>query len=84
MPFDGRARSTFYDAPARKTADADIVARITAICEEFERYGYRRVGAELRHQRITVSAKKIRRVMRERDLQPKRRRRFLATTSSPT
>jgi HTH-like domain len=38
-----------------------IVARITAICEEFECYGYRRVGAELRHQGIVVNAKKIRR-----------------------
>ena len=73
----GVPRSTFYDAPAKKTDDAEIVARITAICEEFECYGYRRVGAELRHQGIVVNAKKIRRIMREHDLQPKRRRRFV-------
>ena len=78
----GVPRSTFYDAPAKKTDDAEIVARITAICEEFECYGYRRVGAELRHQGIVVNAKKIRRIMREHDLQPKRRRRFVATTDS--
>ena len=78
----GLPRSTFYDAPAKKTDDAEIVARITAICEEFECYGYRRVGAELRHQGIVVNAKKIRRIMREHDLQPKRRRRFVATTDS--
>jgi hypothetical protein len=54
----GVPRSTFYDAPAQKTDDAEIVARITAICEEFECYGYRRVGAELRHQGIVVNAKK--------------------------
>ncbi len=81
----GVARSTFYDAPAKNTDDAEIVARITAICEEFEWfecYGYRRVGAELRHQGIVVNAKKIRRLMREHDLQPKRRRRFVATTDS--
>ena len=46
----GLPRSTFHDAPAIKTGDAEIVARITAICEEFECYGYRRVGAELRHE----------------------------------
>jgi putative transposase len=51
-------------------------------CEEFECYGYRRVGAELRHQGIVVNAKKIRRLMREHNLQPKRRRRFVATTDS--
>ena len=41
----GVPRSTFYDAPAKKTDDAEIDARIKAICEEFECYGYRRVGA---------------------------------------
>ncbi|MFZ0459483.1 MAG: IS3 family transposase [Rhodoplanes sp.] len=78
----GLSRSTFYDVPAIRTDDAEIVARITVICEEFECYGYRRVGAELRHQGIVVNAKKIRRLMREHGLQPKRRRRFVATTDS--
>jgi putative transposase len=78
----GLPRSTFYDVPAIRTDDAEIVARITMICEEFECYGYRRVGAELRHQGIVVNAKKIRRLMREHGLQPKRRRRFVATTDS--
>ena len=53
-----------------------------AICDEFEAYGYRRVGAELRHRGIVVNAKKIRRLMRENDLQPKRRKQFVATTDS--
>ena len=42
----GLPRSTYYDAPPVKTDDAEIVANITAICDEFEAYGYRRVGAE--------------------------------------
>ena len=33
----GLARSTYYDTPATE-ADTEIVARITAICEEFEAY----------------------------------------------
>jgi putative transposase len=53
-----------------------------AICDEFEAYGYRRVGAALRHQGVVVNHKKIRRLMREHDLQPKRRRRYVATTDS--
>ena len=77
----GLPRSTYYDTPATE-ADTEIVARITAICEEFEAYGYRRVEAELRHQGIVVNGKKIRRLMRQHDLQPKRRRRFIATTDS--
>ena len=76
----GLPRSTYYDAPAVKADDAEIVAAMTAICDEFEAYGYRRVGAELRHRGMVVNSKKIRRLMREHDLQPGRRRRFVATT----
>jgi putative transposase len=76
----GLPRSTYYDAPPVKVDYAEIVTAITAICDEFEAYGYRRVGAELRHQGMVVNSKKIRRLMRKHDLQPKRRRRFVATT----
>ena len=36
----GLPRSTYYDAPAIKAGEADIVARIKAICDEFETYGH--------------------------------------------
>ena len=75
-------RSTFYDAPSLAVDDAEIVGRMQAICDEFETYGYRRVGAALRQQGVVVNAKKVRRLMREHDLQPRRRRRFVATTDS--
>jgi putative transposase len=78
----GLPRSTFYDAPVAQIDDAAIVARMRAICDEFEAYGYRRVGAALRHQGVVVNGKKIRRLMRAHDLQPRRRRRFVATTDS--
>ncbi len=78
----GLPRSSFYDAPITRLDDAKIVVRIRTICDEFEAYGYRRVGAELRHQGVVVNDKKIRRLMREHDLQPKRRRRYVATTDS--
>ena len=49
----GLPRSTYYDAPVATADEAEIVARIEAICEEFEAYGYRRVGAAAppRHHR---------------------------------
>jgi putative transposase len=78
----GLPRSTYYDAPAAKVNDVEIVAAMTTICDEFEAYGYRRVGAELRHRGLVVNSKKVRRLMRGHDLQPKRRRRFVATTDS--
>jgi putative transposase len=78
----GIARSTFYDASVMRTEEALVVSQMKAICEEFETYGYRRVGAELRHRGIVVNAKKVRRLMRAYDLQPKRRRRHVVTTDS--
>ncbi|MEC4593810.1 IS3 family transposase [Nitrospirillum amazonense] len=78
----GIARSTYYDVPVETDGDAMILDRMKAICAEFESYGYRRVSAELRHQGLVVNSKKVRRLMREHDLQPRRRRRFVATTDS--
>ena len=78
----GIARSTYYDCPEKRADDTAIVEAMFAICDEFEFYGYRRVGAALRQQGIVVNHKKIRRLMREHGLQPKIRRRFVATTDS--
>jgi putative transposase len=68
--------------PGIPAGDAVIVAEMRAICDEFEAYGYRRMGAELRHRGIVVNGKKVRRLMREHGLNPKRRWRFVATTDS--
>jgi len=78
----GLSRSTFYDAPATSIDETELLARMQAICDEFEAYGYRRVGAALRHQGVVVNHKKIRRLMREHDLHPRHRRRYVATTDS--
>jgi putative transposase len=32
---------TYYDAPAVKADDREIVAAMTTICDEYEAYGYR-------------------------------------------
>jgi|HubBroStandDraft_5_1064220.scaffolds.fasta_scaffold58771_3 transposase-like protein len=77
----GIARSTFYDEPTAALDDTAIVEAISGICEEFEFYGWRRVRAELRHRGLIANHKKVRRLMREHDLQP-RRRRYVATTDS--
>ena len=65
----GLPRSTYYDARRIPADDTEIVSRIRALCDEFETYGYRRVGAALRHQGIVVNGKKVRRLMREHELQ---------------
>ena len=64
----GLPRSTFYDAPSVAVDDTEIVRSMQAICDEFETYGYRRVGAALRQDGLAVNSKKVRRLMREHDL----------------
>lgn len=78
----GLPRSTYYAALKAKPSDEEIVAEMQAITGAFECYGYRRVGAELRHRGHVVNAKKVRRLMREHDLNPRQRRRFTRTTDS--
>lgn len=78
----GIARSTYYDRPEETTDDTAIAEAIFAICDEFEFYRYRCVGAVLRQKGLVVNHKKIRRLMREHDLQPRIRQRFIATTNS--
>ena len=78
----GLARSTFYDTPLVCVDGDELLARIGAICDEFECYGYHRVGAALRQQGVVVNGKKLRRLMREHGLQPKRRRRYVVATDS--
>ena len=78
----GLARSTYYDQPKRVVDDTAIVEAMFGVCDEFEAYGYRRLGAALRQHGMVVNHKKLRRLMREHDLQPQRRRRFVRTTDS--
>jgi putative transposase len=78
----GIARSTFYVLPMRRADDSAFVGTLAGICDEFEHYGWRRVQVALRHQGVVVNHKKVRRLMREHDLQPRMRRRFTTTTDS--
>ena len=77
----GIARSTYYQTSATPD-DIAIVEAIAAICDEFEYYGWRRVRAALQQQGMVVNHKKIKRLMREHDLQPRMRRRYVTTTDS--
>lgn len=73
--------STFYAKSNPATYDA-IVAEVIDIVSSFRGYGYRRVTAELRHRNMTFNSKKVRRIMRENGLNPKRKRRYVITTNS--
>ena len=76
------SRSAYYDGPVAAPHDTALVEAIAAICDEFESYGWRRVQAALRQQGVVVNLKKIKRLIRKHDLQPRMRRRHVATTDS--
>jgi putative transposase len=78
----GIARSTYYDKPAISIDDTALVETMAAISESFEAYGYRRIQAALRQRGLVANHKKLRRLMLEHGLQPRRRRRYVATTDS--
>jgi putative transposase len=76
--------SYYYRCEAKESCpeERDLVNRIEGIAEEFPRYGYRKVTAQIRREGLVVNHKKIQRIMRERDLGVKKRRRFVKTTDS--
>lgn len=64
----GLSRSTFYDSAPFSLHGDNLVARISAVCDEFECYGYPWVGAVLRQEGVVVNGKKLGRLMREHGL----------------
>ena len=77
------ARSTYYYR-SRRAAAAKIIVRdrIVALCDEFPRYGYRRVTAQLKAEGTTINHKTVSRIMRDNGLQVRPLRRFVRTTDS--
>lgn len=80
----GVSRSWFYEQQHREAVDPDLalVQDIEAVVEEFTGYGYRRVTCELARRGRPANHKRVLRVMRERRLLCRQRRRYRATTDS--
>jgi putative transposase len=79
-----RSRSwTDYYRPRRPGArEQALQKRIIDLCEEFPRYGYRRVTHQLRAAGLLINHKAVARIMRQRQLQVRPLRRFVRTTNS--
>ena len=79
------SRAGFYRRFAERSPAACDVAmrdRIQRIALQNRRYGYRRVGAELRRQGFVVNHKKVLRLLREDNLLAVKKRRFVLTTET--
>lgn len=77
------SRSTYYHKSKSKAISDDaLTSLIEEIVEEFSGYGYRRVTLELGRRGIPVNHKKVLRIMQERALLCKPKRRYVRTTDS--
>ena len=65
-----------------KDRDNALAQEIVAILHDFPYYGYRRVTPALQRSGTHVNKKRVGRIMHERGLMQKRRRRFTKTTDS--
>ena len=75
-------KSSYYYNPVEATTNLSLIHRIEALVEEFSGYGYRRITAQLHREGILINHKKVLRLMRERDLLCRPRRRWVKTTNS--
>lgn len=76
-------RSSYYYKPVEtKNQDRNLILRIEQLVEEFSGYGYRRMTAQLHREGYRVNHKKVLRIMRERGLLCRPRRRWVKTTDS--
>ena len=76
-------RSTYYHQSKNHSGnDSALIAQIENIIEEFPGYGYRRVTYELHRRGIPVNHKKVLRIMHQRGLLRKTKRRWIKTTNS--
>jgi transposase InsO family protein len=80
------ARSSYYykgkKGLQKEKEDADIRDRIEKIVVEYERYGYRRVTAQLKREGLEVNHKRVQRVMQQEGLICKIKKRWITTTNS--
>jgi putative transposase len=81
----GFARSSFYHAAAEtptQASDQQMSDRIEAIFKAHRRrYGYRRVGQELRDQELVCAPSRVRRLMKQRGLKAIQPKNFVPKTS---
>lgn len=80
------ARSSYYYRGSpdiqKQKEDADLRDKIEEIVVHHERYGYRRVTAQLRREGFKVNHKRVQRVMQEEGLICKIKKRWVRTTDS--
>jgi putative transposase len=78
----GVPRSSYYRDSRAAIDDTALVERMHVIAEEWPRYGYRRMTAQLRAEGLPLNRKRVARLMRLHGLYVRPRRRYVVTTDS--
>ena len=79
-------RSTLYyrvkNNLNRKIKEAEIKDKIKTISYKHPYYGYRRMTAELRREKVSINHKRVLRMMRELGIQGRIKSKYITTTNS--
>jgi transposase InsO family protein len=79
-------RSTLYyrtkDNLYKKIKEADIKNKIAIISYKHPYYGYRRMTAQLKREKLMINHKRVLRMMREMGIQGRIKRKYTTTTNS--
>jgi len=79
-------RSTFYyqkkENSARKQQEAFLKEKIQQIAYEYPYYGYRRITAQLKREKLIINHKRVLRIMRQLGIQTRIKHRYITTTNS--
>ena len=82
----GIKRSTLYYQRKinihKKQEELKIRKKIEDISREHPYYGYRRITAQLRRDKVMVNHKKVLKMMKELGIQGRIKRKYIATTNS--
>ena len=82
----GVKRSTLYyrskDKLDKKTKEAGIKNKIATISREHPYYGYRRITAQLRRDKVIVNHKKVLKIMKDMGIQGRIKHKYVTTTNS--
>lgn len=80
------ARGTYYYRKSldiqKQKEEADLRDRIEKIAVDNEKYGYRRVTAQLQREGLKVNHKRVQRIMQEEELICKIKKKWVVTTDS--
>jgi len=79
-------RSTLYyrakDNLYKKIKEADIKDKIATISYKHPYYGYRRMTAQLKREKVMINHKRVLRMMRELGIQGRIKHQYVTTTNS--